>query len=132
MVAAELPRRALAVGVHAAHWGTLHALVEAAYGWAGRVDGRTRSAGWTLPGLGHHVRVGQVAEPVGESHQVSRADWGVRNGRVLGEPAADVLGTREPQPAITPSAIDAAYSFATSIAQSSAGLSRPRSARCIQ
>jgi NAD(P)-dependent dehydrogenase (short-subunit alcohol dehydrogenase family) len=41
----SMGRRALAVGVHAAHWDSLDALVEAAYGWAGRVDILVNNAG---------------------------------------------------------------------------------------
>jgi NAD(P)-dependent dehydrogenase (short-subunit alcohol dehydrogenase family) len=41
----SMGRRALAVGVHAAHWDSLDALVETAYAWAGRVDILVNNAG---------------------------------------------------------------------------------------
>ena len=41
----SMGRRALAAGVHAARWDSLDALVETAYGWAGRVDILVNNAG---------------------------------------------------------------------------------------
>lgn len=45
----ELGRRALAVSVHAAHWDSLDALVEAAYAEFGRVDILVNNAGMSPP-----------------------------------------------------------------------------------
>jgi NAD(P)-dependent dehydrogenase (short-subunit alcohol dehydrogenase family) len=48
-------RRALAVSVHAAHWDSLDALVERAYGEFGRVDVLVNNAGMSPPMPSHEI-----------------------------------------------------------------------------